>query len=83
MTGGMRNGQRGRTYSAIAGTSSTATVVAARTRLISAARHNDILRIREIFCGKGSTLYLDVCIKVSCRFLGSELPEDVGQSGAF
>ena len=37
----------------------------------------------RIFCGKGSTLYLDVCIKVSCRFLSSELSEDVGQSGAF
>jgi hypothetical protein len=37
----------------------------------------------RVFCGKGSTLYLDVCIKVSCRFLSSELSEDVGQSGAF
>jgi hypothetical protein len=82
MTGGMRNGQRGQTY-AIAGTSSAATVVAARTRIRSAARHDDILRIRENFCGKGSTLYLDICIKVSCRFLSSELSEDVGQSGAF
>ena len=37
----------------------------------------------RIFCGKGSTLYLDVCIKASCRFLSSELSEDIGQSGAF
>ena len=78
MTGGMRNGQNGQTYSATAGTSSTATVVTARARIISAARHDDILRIRENFLW-----YLDVCIKVSCRYLSSELSEDVGQSGAF